>query len=283
MKKEEILIEKASGDLVPFSMDKLRLSLERAGAPEPSIAAILPVITEMLRPGITTREVYKKAYQLLKADSKHLAGRYKLKDALLELGPSGFPFEKFIGELFRRQGYKVEVGTTVAGACVTHEVDVRGQKGHELMMAECKYHNKRGVNTDVKIPLYVHARFQDVAAKMADELERRELHFQPWLVTNTRFSDDAMQYAKCVNLQLLAWDYPQGRGLREIIMETQTHPITCISSLTSDEKKKLLEANIVLCREIADAGHQLQKLNIPAARIQKIQQEAEKISSQSSY
>ena len=279
MKKKEILIQKASGDRVPFSMDKLRLSLERAGAPEPSIVAILPVIAEMLRPGITTREVYKRAYQLLKADSRHVAGRYKLKDALLELGPSGFPFEKFIGELFRRQGFKVEVGTTADGACVTHEVDVRGQNGHELMMAECKYHNKRGVNTDVKIPLYVHARFQDIAAKMADELERRELHFQPWLVTNTRFSDDAMQYAHCVNLELLAWDYPHGRGLREIIMETQTHPITCMSTITSEEKKKLLEANIVLCREIGDADHELQKLRISAARIQKIQQEADKICS----
>jgi hypothetical protein len=279
MKENEILIQKASGERVPFSMDKLRASLERAGASAETIAEILPEILAMLHEGITTRTVYKRAYQMLKADSKPVAGRYKLKDALLELGPSGFPFEKFIGELFRLQGYKIEVGVTVDGACVTHEIDVHAIKGQEYIMIECKYHNKRAVNTDVKVPLYVHSRFQDIVQKMKDVLEDHNKHFQGWLITNTRFSDDAMQYGRCAGMHLMGWDYPQGNGLRELILQTGTHPITCMSTLSQAEKKELLEKDIVLCREIRNADRILHKMGVTSTRIQKIRLEAEKIAS----
>jgi Restriction endonuclease len=277
MKKKDIWIQKASGDRVPFSLDKLRSSLERSGASEEAIALILPQVEEMLHEKVTTREVYKMAYKMLKADSKHAAGRYKLKDALLELGPSGFPFEKFVGELLRLQGFKIEVGVPVEGRCVTHEVDVIAVQNHTRIMVECKYHNKRGVNTDVKIPLYVHARFQDIYQKMETELAHRGEQFHGWLVTNTRFSDDAAQYGSCCGLELLGWDYPQGRGLRELIVETGAHPITCMSTLASDEKRHLLEKNIVLCRELADHARELHQMGLSKARIQKILQEGTQI------
>lgn len=41
--------------------------------------------------------------------------RYRLKNALFRMGSSGYPFEHFIGELFRQMGFAVQVGVVVEG------------------------------------------------------------------------------------------------------------------------------------------------------------------------
>ena len=82
----------------------------------------------------------------------------------MELGPSGFPFEKFISKLFEVQKYSVQTGQFVKGKCVTHEIDVIARKENEIVLAECKYRNTQGITVDVKTPLYIHSRFEDVLA-----------------------------------------------------------------------------------------------------------------------
>ena len=49
---------------------------------------------QRLYPGITTKEIYRRAFSMLRKASAHLAAEYKLKKAFQELGPSGYPFEK---------------------------------------------------------------------------------------------------------------------------------------------------------------------------------------------
>lgn len=63
----------------------------------------------------------------------------------MELGPSGFPFEKFISEILKFQGFAVQVGVIVEGHCVKHEIDVVAEKGEEHFMIECKFHNTQGI------------------------------------------------------------------------------------------------------------------------------------------
>ena len=62
----------------------------------------------------------------------------------MELGPSGFPFENFIGHIFRHDGYSTDVGVIMQGNCVTHEVDVLACKDDRCYIVECKYHNQAG-------------------------------------------------------------------------------------------------------------------------------------------
>ena len=42
----------------------------------------------------------------------------------MELGPSGFPFEKLVGKILEQEGFETRVGVIVQGNCVQHEVDV---------------------------------------------------------------------------------------------------------------------------------------------------------------
>ena len=186
MKKiNEISITKASGESEPFSSVKLERSLERAGASEAEIERILEEIGSKLYEGISTKKIYRNAFNLLKESSRPLAAKYHLKHAIMELGPSGYPFEKYIGEILRYQGYNITIGEIVQGKCVNHEVDVIAQLDHQHFMIECKYHNRPGTFSDVKIPLYIQARFKDVEAQWLKLPGHGTKFHQGWVVTNT--------------------------------------------------------------------------------------------------
>lgn len=266
---QKIQVIKASGEKAPFSDKKLRRSLERSGAEAKVIDEIVNDIQRKLHEGISTRAIYKLAFKLLRKKHKLSASRYKLKKAIMELGPSGFPFEKYIGEIFKSRGYKIKINQIIKGHCVAHEVDVLAENSTIIKVMECKYHNLQGTICDVKIPLYVHSRFEDIVSN-ASEIKK----YEGWVVTNTRFSGDAAQYGICIGLNLLGWDFPEGKGLREIIDQMGLYPITCLTTLTQKEKISLMDEGLILCREIAENEKALIELKISPARVQTIINEA---------
>ena len=272
--QNQILITKASGENVVFSESKLRSSLLRAGASEEQITIIVAQISEKLYDGISTQEIYRMAFNLLKQGTKRVAAKYQLKRAIMELGPSGFPFEKYIAEILKTQGYRVKVGEIVRGQCVNHEIDVIAEKGEQHFMIECKYHNQPGTVCDVKIPLYIQARFKDVEAAWVKIPGHGTKFHQGWVVTNTRFTIDALQYGNCAGLNLLGWDYPHGNSLRNQIDKLKLYPITCLTTLTQAEKQTLLDKRIVLCKELCEDDRLLLDCGIIPSRIKSIMKEA---------
>jgi len=266
-------IIKANGEKSVFDSKKLFSSLTRSGADEGLAHDIVKAITSELHPGISTKKIYKKAFSLLKERSRFLAARYNLKNAIMILGPSGYPFERFVGELLRYQGFKVEIAKMVAGKCVNHEVDVIAEKDNHHFMIECKYHNQPGTLTDVKIPLYIQSRFLDVAEQWKRQPGHEHKFHQGWVVTNTRFTLDAIQYGNCASLKLLGWDYPTKGSLKHLIDSLGLYPITTLTSLTLTEKKALLEMKLVLCRELYGNQTILSQVGIKGPRIKTILEE----------
>lgn len=274
-KKKDILITKASGDKVPFIEEKLSRSLSRAGADEMQIQEIIKEVSGQLYEGISTKKLYHLAFSKLKEKSKHLAARYHLKHGIMELGPSGYAFEKYIGEILKYQGYAVEVGVIVKGKCVNHEIDVIALTNHHHFMIECKYHNQRGIICDVKIPLYINSRFKDVETEWIKLPGHDKLIHQGWVVTNTKFSTDAIQYANCSGLKLLGWDYPAKGSLRDIIDDLGLYPVTCLTTLSKAEKIKLLNSKIVLCTEICHNPQLLYDLGMNEAKVKRVLNEGQ--------
>lgn len=274
MDKEKISIIKADGEQAVFDESKLKNSLERAGASAPIINEIVSKIESSLYENITTKEIYKKAFKLLKTSSRPTAARYKLKNAIMELGPTGFPFERFISGILKREGYKTTVNVFMEGKCVRHEIDVFAEKEKHSYMVECKYHNESGTNSNVRIPLYIQSRFKDVEEEWLKQAENQSKTFQAWLVTNTRFSGDAMQYGNCVGLKLLSWDYPIIGSLKEKIDKSGLHPITCLTTLTKAEKQQLLSMDKVFSLDLCNEPELLKKMKISAYRQKNILAEA---------
>lgn len=264
-----VYIVKSSGEKTRFSLHKLKTSLLKSGADEKTVKQILETVRNELYQGISTKEIYNRAYSLLKNEQSVLASRYSLKKAIYQLGPTGFPFEQFISAILKYSGYIVEVGKIVSGHCVKHEIDVLAEKNGSFILVECKFHSEEGRNCNVKVPLYINSRFQDVKKKWDITLPHKSLS-HACVVTNTRFTKDAIQYGNCVNLELLSWDYPKGNALKDRIDRIGLYPITVSTLLSEKEKQFLLDRNIVLCRELIKEVFILDHLGISEQRKEKI-------------
>jgi hypothetical protein len=274
---KSVTIIKASGEKAIFNPDKLKRSLLRSGASGVSIQKVINEVNASLYDGITTKEIYKKAFELLRESSRPTAARYKLKEALMELGPTGYPFEKFVSAILEQDGYQTKVGLIVKGHCVNHEVDVVAQKENNHFMVECKFHGDAGRFCNVKIPLYIQSRFKDVEAQWEKQPGHETKFHQGWVVTNTRFTSDALQYGNCMGLYLLSWDYPKKGSLKERIDRSGLHPITCLTTLTNQEKQQLLDKDIVLCMDLCDQPKLLNSIGMSEKRQINVHQEAHEL------
>ncbi|MET0759949.1 MAG: ATP cone domain-containing protein, partial [Flavobacterium sp.] len=155
-------IIKHSGDIVEFNPEKLKNSLLKSGASNLVVESILQAIKKEVYEGISTKQIYKMAFGLLKKTANSNAARYNLKAAIQLLGPAGFFFEKYIARLFASEKYKTITNLTLFGKCVSHEIDVLAQKNDIFSMIECKFHVGRDAASDVKTPMYVLSRFNDL-------------------------------------------------------------------------------------------------------------------------
>lgn len=275
MKSETIYVTKISGEKAIFDEEKLRRSLKRSKADDEVIDQVIAKIKAELYDSMSTKEIYRSAFSILRKKSAHSATRYKLKKAILELGPTGFPFENYISELLKFRGYTTEVGTFVQGHCVSHEIDIIAEKENSHLIIECKFHSDQRRFCDVKVPLYIHSRFQDVETKMKEKPGHENKIFRGGLVTNTRFTSDALKYGLCMGMFMQSWDYPEDKNLRLLIDQSGLHPLTCLLTITNYEKKQLLDKGIVLCKNLIGREKVLKEIQISDTRIKKIISEVE--------
>jgi|SRR5665213_66176 len=264
------LITKADGTQEKFDPAKLELSLQHAGASSTARARVVAHVMQELHPGVRTADIYGHAFEILKREEAvPVAARYSVKRAVFQLGPSGYPFEQFLAEVLRSLGWSARAEITLNGRCAPHEVDVLAEKQGKRIGIEAKFHNDPGGKTDIKDALYVKARYDDLkqaplASSRVDE---------GWLVTNTTFTQNAIRYARCSNLTLLGWDYPRTRGLLSMIEEGKVHPITCLTTLSEGEKRRLMDNKIVLCKSVT-TSHLLQEYGVKPDRMPQVLDEA---------
>lgn len=270
-----LLITKADGTHERFDPAKLEHSLMHAGASSTARARILAELTHEIQPMMTTEEIYRRAYTLLRdSEAAPIAARYSTKRAVSSLGPSGFPFEQFFGEVLRAHGWTVRTNMTLMGRCAPHEVDVLAEKDGKRVGIEAKFHNDPGGKTDIKDALYVHARYEDLRQAPTKSSRVDE----GWLVTNTQFTSNAIRYARCTNLTVIGWDYPRTRGLLQMIEEAKVHPLTCLTTLSEGEKRRLLDNKVVLCKSV-QTEHVLREYGVAPAKIPQVLEEAKRLCS----
>lgn len=263
-----MLITKADGTQEEFDPQKLVDSLRRSGAEEDATAHIVEEIQKELTPLMRTGDIYRRAFAHLREERHGVAARYSLKRALLDLGPSGFPFETYIGEIYRAKGYATMTGQIVKGHCVEHEVDVIAKKGDEVHYMEAKFHNTAGFKTDLKVVLYVKARTDDIVKGHPKQNVRGSV------ITNTKFTSRAIGYAGCENLGLIGWEFPRTGNLHDLIEETGLYPITALTSLSRRERDALLAQRVVLCKSLSMNGDVLTALGVKQGKADRAVAEA---------
>lgn len=252
-------VKKSSGQKERFSKAKLERSLKFAGAKPGQAHQAADYVGKHLKPRFTTLDIHNAALTYLNKVNPAVASRYNLKQALFRLGPSGYPFEKYMARVLEAYGYEAAVGPIVRGKCVEHEVDILAHKGQEHAIVECKFHNSFANYTDVKVALYMYARFLDL--KDRPVRTRQAEKDVIWIITNTRFTREAIRYARCMGVRLTAWKYPGKQSLEHLIEDKGIYPVTVFPSLKKHAVESLVREGVVLAQQVLELSYpQLQKL-----------------------
>lgn len=270
-------IVKHSGDIVDFNPEKLKISLLKSGANTHVVNDIIKSIRKELYDGIPTKKIYKMAFALLKKEANFHAARYNLRSALQLLGPSGFFFEKYIARIFEAEHFETKLNLTLQGKCVSHEIDVLIKKNNLISMVECKFHSGREAVSDVKVPMYILSRFNDLKDKDYLIFSKKDTISKCWIVTNNRFTSDAIAFAKCSGLNLLSWNYPELNNLKTKNDFDYLYPVTCLTTLSLGEKDKLLILDVLLVKEIVNNYECLEKIGLSPNRIKNVLKEASEL------
>lgn len=265
-------IIKSTGQLELFSSTKLQRSIQRAGLRPKTSKEIAQEVAQKIKPGTSTRQIYKETIKLVNKKSHVAATHYALKKSLLELGPTGYEFEYFVAKYFKELGYDTYVGIVLQGEFVRHEVDVIASKPNFQTYVECKFHNHIATNNDIKTVLYIKARWDDLK-NGPDGKYLREYY----VASNTIFTKDAIAYAKGTGLKLLGVNAPEDESFLDKIKKHKLYPITSLKRLRKTYCQELLLKKIILCRELLDQKKILIQMGLAEDEINSIFRDINKL------
>lgn len=243
-------IKKSSGQSEPFNRQKLCVSLEKAGAPRNIAQSICKHVEQKITPNISTHRIFRSALRELIKTDRDVAARYSMHRGIAALGPAGFVFEQYVEAILQAYGYRTKRNTLMKGACITHEIDVMAMKDNVHYLLELKYHNEQGIKTHVPVVMYADARLEDIA-KVENRKEKGKYEHRMWLITNTKFTDTAITYAKCKRIKLTGWNYPHDESLEDMIANKKLYPVTILPSISSEILSVLAQKQIILAQDLA--------------------------------
>jgi len=254
----------STGDREPFSPQKVYKSARRAGASKALAEKTVTLIEPKVKSGTRTSVIYREIKKILRQENPGVNIRFSLKVGMRKLGPSGFPFEKFIGEVFTRLGFEVRTNVYLSGACLEdYEIDFLARKGNLVYVGECKYRNIAGDKVHLDNVLANQARFLDLLAGSyfksdiysdhdisGNSARYKDCQIRSMMVTNEKFTSRAVVYSRCQGIELLGWRYPNNKGLEYLIEKNGLYPITILPSLRGHLQDVLVSKEIMLAKDI---------------------------------
>ncbi len=268
-----ISVTKLNGEKEPFSVKKVYDSALRAGASSSLARKIAHIVENEAYQGINTADIFKRVKQELKKENPQFALRFNLKEGIRKLGPAGFAFEKYVKEILINYGFEVGIDKILNGRCVEHETDFIASRNGEVHIGECKYRNNKGDKIDLNVCLKGFAVLEDIKAAG---------HFKNYskidflIVTNSKFTNQAIKYSKCQGINLLGWKYPDNEGLESMIDRRKLYPITIIPSLKGHFMDAFSGEGMMLADDLLslDIEKFSRKANIPRGQIERLVEEA---------
>jgi hypothetical protein len=243
-------VTKASGEKEQYSRDKFCTSLKKTGAPKELVNRVCEQVESELIPGMTTAELFRKAFSYLSKEHPIVAAKYSLKRAMMEMGPSGFFFEQYLGAVLQEYGYRVKRNQNMRGACgISYEIDLLAKKDRDHFLVEAKYRNKPGMKVDVQVVMYAHARELDIAEKRSRVEGEKSSHYA-WVCTNTKFTKNAITYGTCKGIKLTGWKYPRGESLEALIEKKALYPASLLPGVNRFAREQFALKGVLFARDL---------------------------------
>ena len=200
----KIYVVNNMGEREEFSLQKLYKSARRSGATHILAERVVSFLSGIVKNGDKTSDIYKSMKAFLLKEDKLVGMKFSLKESIRKLGPTGYPFEVFMGELFARYGFKTKVETFVKGMCTDYEIDFQAEKEKSMYLAECKFHSDVGSRVDINVILIAYAGFLDMlGGRICSNYKANGGKVFRLVVTNTKFTNKAIKYAHCYGVNLI--------------------------------------------------------------------------------
>lgn len=245
-----IFVKKSDGSGQPFDKNKIIRTCLRMHASQEHAGTVADKVESKVYDGIPTKEILKMIFFYLKNYRPEVKYRIDLREAISLLRPRP-DFENFVCLLLQEYGYKVSPPQLIQGRCVEHEVDAVARRGNETIYVEVKHHFQHHTYTGVGVFLESWSTFLD----LSDGYEQNKNNFKfnkILIVCNTKFSDHALQYAKCKHINYIGWNVPE-RSLETMVEEKKFYPITLLKDMDEKIEARLADNGIVLLKQLVEA------------------------------
>ncbi|MEM0123123.1 MAG: ATP cone domain-containing protein [Conexivisphaerales archaeon] len=258
----EKVVVKRDGRIESYDRQKIRSSLLKCTNPRIAERVICDLEGSIVGK-VNSYEIHENVKKSLWKRDPVGAVKYQLRESMMKLGPAGYNFEDFYARIIKESGYEPLVRQRLSGRCVIHELDVVYSDAGGKRFAEMKYHNQFGIYTGLKEALYTYMRLLDLN-------EANNGFAGAELVSNTKVSDDAIDFAKCRKMGIIAWKYPPGNGLEVVIERMKLYPVTSFEGLIGEwQVKKLMSEGVITVKDVVQAHHE-GKLEIDLSEVYQI-------------
>ncbi|MEM5812862.1 MAG: restriction endonuclease [Candidatus Aenigmatarchaeota archaeon] len=252
-----MLVTKFDGRKEEFQKDKIINTCIRAGASQEIATKIADEIESKAYDGISTKEIYQMIKKLLERYETISARIYTLREAIASLDP--FIFEIFIKRVLENYEYICEYNKIIQGFAVEHQIDIIARnKMQELILVECKRHRNAHRFCGLDTCLQVYATFEDILDGFKNN--KNNYNFKrAWIITNTKFSEHAKQYARVKGIILTGWKYPENESLEVLIEKKAIYPVNILKT-KKNIIEKIMQNGIITIKELEE--NNLRKIGI---------------------
>lgn len=242
------MVTKADSSRQQFDRNKIVATCMRMGATKQDAEEIAGKIESRVYDGMPTAKVLQMIFQFIHKYKPQASRLYDLRRGL-SLMNSKPEFEKFVQILLANIGFEVVPNKILKGKCIEHEVDAIARKDGVTYFVEAKHHYNYHAFTGLDESRIARAVLEDVSEGFNLGLTDLKID-EAMIVTNTKYSEQAMQYGICRNILQIGWSTPADLGLRDIILEKSLYPLSCIRGLKTDVRLQLVDSGIILINQL---------------------------------
>jgi hypothetical protein len=242
------MVTKADSSRQQFDRNKIVVTCMRMGATKQDAEEIAGKIESRVYDGMPTAKVLQMIFQFIHKYKPQASRLYDLRRGLSWMN-SKPEFEKFVQILLANIGFEVVPNKILKGKCIEHEVDAIARKDGVTYFVEAKHHYNYHAFTGLDESRIARAVLEDVSEGFNLGLTDLKID-EAMIVTNTKYSEQAMQYGICRNILQIGWSTPADLGLRDIILEKSLYPLSCIRGLKTDVRLQLVDSGIILINQL---------------------------------
>ena len=269
-----VLVTKADGSKQLFDEQKIMQTCMRMGANHEEAIKVARQIERRIYEGITTRKILQMIYSLMRKQKPAVKHLFDLKYGI-SLMVSKPEFEAFVRILLVYSGFKVEPNTILRGLCGEHEADAIATKDGLTHFVEVKHHSNYHALTGLDESRIARAILEDVTEGYSQGLTRIKID-RAMIVTNTRYSEHAINYGRCRGILQVGWASPEVFGLRELVEKHRLYPLSCLRGINEKVRLRLVEAGIVVIKQLLeqDSRYIERKTDLPRETVLSIMEKA---------